>query len=89
MLDRRTQAEAMTRLKKIEGQIRGISRMVEETKYCIDIVNQVTAARRALDKVALLVMQQHMATCLTEAVSQQQGEPKIKEIVETLDHFLR
>ncbi|MBI2346447.1 MAG: metal-sensitive transcriptional regulator [Deltaproteobacteria bacterium] len=89
MLDAKTQGEALARLKKIEGQIRGVARMVEETKYCIEIVNQITAARRALEKVALLVMQQHMATCLTEAVTQQQGTPKIKELVRTLDQFLR
>lgn len=89
MLDPRTQTDVLARLRKIEGQIRGITRMVESTEYCIDIINQITAARRALEKVALMVMQQHMASCLAEAVSRKEEGPKIKELVTTIDQFLR
>ncbi|MBI4237771.1 MAG: metal-sensitive transcriptional regulator [Deltaproteobacteria bacterium] len=89
MLDHATKTQVSTRLKRIEGQIRGIAQMVDEGQYCIDIITQLHAARRALEQAALLVMQQHMRTCLTEAIQARKGDPKINELIETLDRFLR
>ena len=89
MLNPKTQKESLNRLGRIEGQVRGIQKMVEDRKYCIDILTQITAVRRALERVALLVMQQHMGTCVTEAISSRKGEPKIKELMKTIDQFLR
>ena len=56
------------RLKRIEGQVRGLQRMVDEDKYCIDVLDQVSAATRALQAVALELLDQHMAHCVRDAI---------------------
>lgn len=60
MINEETKKDVLPRLKKIEGQIKGIHKMVEKERYCIDIINQVTAAQRALDQVSLRVMRRHI-----------------------------
>ncbi len=57
--------ELLTRLARVEGQVRGISRMVEDERYCIDVVTQINAARAALDKIALGLLDDHVRHCLT------------------------
>jgi DNA-binding FrmR family transcriptional regulator len=84
MINEAVKKDAVARLKKIEGQIRGIMKMVDEEKYCIDIVNQVTAAEKALDGVAKIVMKRHVDSCVTEAIMQGEGENKIAELIETV-----
>jgi DNA-binding FrmR family transcriptional regulator len=56
------------RLSRVEGQIRGLSRMVEQDKYCIDILTQVSAATKALQSVAIKLLEEHMAHCVAQAV---------------------
>jgi CsoR family transcriptional regulator, copper-sensing transcriptional repressor len=56
------------RLRRVEGQVRGLQRMVEEDRYCIDILEQVSAATRALQAVALELLDDHMAHCVADAV---------------------
>ena len=56
------------RLRRIEGQVRGLQRMVEEDRYCIDILEQISAATRALQSVALQLLEAHMGHCVAEAV---------------------
>jgi len=63
--------------------------MVAEERYCIDIVNQITAVRRALEKVALKVMGSHMESCVSEAMRSHGGQKKIKELMDTIDQFVR
>ncbi len=58
----------LNRLRRIEGQVRGLQRMVESDTYCIDILAQVSAAARALESVALLLLDEHLAHCLTDAI---------------------
>ena len=60
--------DVLARLRRIEGQIRGLQRMVEEDKYCIDILTQITAATRALNKVALALLDDHMRHCVAGAI---------------------
>jgi len=79
----------LARLARVEGQVRGIARMVDQGKYCIDVVDQITAARRALEKVALLVMQRHMNSCVKRAMAEGRGEGLTQELVTSLDKFLR
>ncbi|MGD0875509.1 MAG: metal-sensitive transcriptional regulator [Acidimicrobiales bacterium] len=56
------------RLRRIEGQVRGLQRMVDEDRYCIDILEQISAATRALQSVALQLLEAHMGHCVAEAV---------------------
>lgn len=58
----------LARLKKIEGQIRGIHKMVEDDRYCIDVLQQISAATRALQGVALHLLDEHMSHCVANAV---------------------
>jgi DNA-binding FrmR family transcriptional regulator len=59
---------ALQRLKKIEGQVRGIQRMVEEEKYCIDILTQISAVRAALKSVGMVILKRHIETCVSGAI---------------------
>ena len=62
--------EYLKRLRRIEGQVRGLQKMVEDDKYCIDILTQVSAATRALQSVALGLLEDHLGHCVTEAVAE-------------------
>ncbi len=61
-----TKGDLQTRLRRIEGQVRGVERMVDEERYCIDIVTQIAAVQAALDKVALGVLDDHVRHCLAD-----------------------
>jgi DNA-binding FrmR family transcriptional regulator len=67
VIDQKMKMGAITRLKKVEGQVRGIQKMIEERRYCIDIVMQLTAAEAALHKVAESVLKNHLETCVLSA----------------------
>ena len=69
----------LKRLRRIEGQVRGLQRMVEEDKYCIDILTQVSAATRALQSFSLELLEEHLAHCVTEAAAK--GGPEANEKV--------
>ena len=77
------------RLKRVEGQVRGVARMVEERRYCIDIIQQLTAARKALDQVSLQIMNQHVNSCVADAIRRRDGEGKITELMQTITRFLK
>lgn len=82
-----THAENLIALRRIEGQIKGIQRMIEEKKYCVDIVNQVHASVNALRRVAEKILSKHMEHCVVEAIkgkSEQQKKEKIDEIMEVI-----
>ncbi len=78
----------ITRLSRAEGQIRGIRRMIEEEAYCIDVLQQVAAVRRALDRLALLLLRDHLETCVSDAILAKRPEEKIRELIETVDRYL-
>ncbi len=84
-----TNERLKARLARVEGQVRGVSRMLDEGKYCIDVIDQITAARRALERVALLVMRRHLNSCVKDAMAKGQGEELTKELLASLDKFLR
>jgi len=75
------------RLKRIEGQVRGLQRMVDEEKYCIDILTQITSVQAALEQVSLLLTEDHMRHCVTDAIQQGNGEEKIDEIMAVLKRY--
>jgi CsoR family transcriptional regulator, copper-sensing transcriptional repressor len=66
-------AALLKRLRRVEGQVRGIHRMVEEEAYCVDVLTQVTAVKRALEQVAVLLVEDHLRGCVLDAA--RAGEP--------------
>lgn len=79
----------LKRLNRAEGQVRGVSKMVHEDKYCIDILTQVSAAKAALDKVALELLRDHAKHCLTnDDVKQADNNPKADELVGAISRML-
>lgn len=86
-----TKAEHLRRLRRIEGQARGLQRMVEDDKYCIDILTQVSAANRALQSFALELLEEHMAHCVAEATQKggAEAEAKIKEATDAIARLVR
>ena len=79
----------LARLARVAGQVRGVSRMLKEGQYCIDVIDQITAARRALERVALLVMQRHLNSCVKDGMAAGRGEDLTKELVDSIDKFIR
>lgn len=89
MLNEVTKAKALGRLRRIEGQVQGLQRMIENEVYCVDILLQVSAVRGALEQVEKLLLGRHVESCVTEALrSGSKGERKQK-IDELLDVFAR
>ncbi|MEW8979072.1 MAG: metal-sensitive transcriptional regulator [Symbiobacterium sp.] len=79
----------LDRLKKIEGQVRGLQRMVEEDRYCVDILNQVAAVEAALNKVSLMLLEGHAKGCMAAAVRRGEGDEAVEELMQVLGRFLR
>jgi DNA-binding FrmR family transcriptional regulator len=75
------------RLKRAEGQVRGIFRMIEEDKYCIDILTQISATQAALDKVALELIHEHTKHCMMNAKTKQEQEQKADELVKAISRM--
>jgi len=77
----------LKRLRRIEGQVRGVERMVEEERYCIDVVTQVTAIQAALDKVALELLSDHAAHCVAGAEGDRRE--RTEELMDAVKRLLR
>jgi CsoR family transcriptional regulator, copper-sensing transcriptional repressor len=77
-------AQLLRRLARIEGQVRGITRMVERDEYCIDIMQQTAALRAAVDSVTLLLMEDHVAGCLAGAVKSRDSAALTEEVMEVV-----
>lgn len=73
---------AIKRLKRAEGQVKGILRMVEENKYCIDILTQIAAARGALHKAGMVILKSHIEHCVSDAIKS--GEKESQDLIEEL-----
>jgi DNA-binding FrmR family transcriptional regulator len=78
----------LKRLRRIEGQIRGLQRMVEDDKYCIDILTQVAAATKALQAVALGLLEEHLGHCVVQAVTEG-GDTATEKVREASDAIAR
>lgn len=76
------------RLKRAEGQVRGIARMVEEDKYCIDILTQINAAQAALDKVAVELVRDHARHCMMHTKGEKDQQKKADELVGAISRML-
>ncbi|MGB9813063.1 MAG: metal-sensitive transcriptional regulator [Thermovenabulum sp.] len=77
------------RLSRIEGQIKGIEKMIEEGKYCIDVLNQIAAVRAALKKVGIIILKEHTKGCVLNSKGTGEEEEKISELMELIEKFLR
>ena len=86
-----TKDDYLKRLRRIEGQIRGISRMVEQDTYCIDVLTQVAAATKALQAVSLGLLEDHMSHCVIHAArsSDAEGRAKIREASDAIARLIR
>jgi DNA-binding FrmR family transcriptional regulator len=78
----------LKRLRRIEGQVRGLQRMVEEDTYCIDILTQVAAATRALQSVAIGLLEEHLGHCVTQALAEG-GDTAAEKVREASDAIAR
>ena len=88
---RANKEDHLKRLRRIDGQVRGISKMVEEDKYCIDILTQVSAATKALQSVALGLLDEHMGSCVVNAARAGGAEQdqKLKEAADAIARLVR
>jgi DNA-binding FrmR family transcriptional regulator len=84
-------AEVARRLRRIEGQVRGLERMVDEDAYCIDMMTQISAATRALEAVALELLDAHLRHCVTEAIASggPDAEAKVAEASTAIARLVR
>jgi len=86
-----TKQRHLNRLRRIEGQVRGLQRMVEQDQYCIDILTQVSAVNRALQAVSLELLEEHMAGCVVEAAARggDEAQAKVKEASDAIARLVR
>jgi DNA-binding FrmR family transcriptional regulator len=77
------------RLSRIEGQVRGLRKMVEEDRYCIDVLTQVSAVQSALQSVALLLLRDHTQHCVAEAIRSGEGSDEVRELSEAVERLVR
>jgi DNA-binding FrmR family transcriptional regulator len=84
-------AAHVTRLRRIEGQVRGLQRLVESDTYCIDVLTQVSAAKRALDSFALSLLEEHLGHCVADAITRggDEAEDKITEASAAIARLVR
>lgn len=91
VLDQAQQQSLLTRLSRIEGQIRGIRRMIQEPRLCVDILQQLAAAEAALNRISLAVLRFHVEKCVPDGVAR--GEPerskRLGELVDIFDRFAK
>jgi len=89
MMDEDTKGRALGRLRRIEGQVQGIQRMVEEDKYCVDILLQLAAVQGAVEQVQKIVLGQHIETCVSEAIRSGNARERQKKVGELMEVFSR
>lgn len=82
-----TQKSCTGRLRRVEGQVRGIARMIEEQRYCIDVVTQIQAAKAALQRVEEEVLKDHVATCVEHAIASGNADDQRQKVAELLQVF--
>jgi len=85
----KTKLSCIKRLSRIEGQVRGLARMVEDERYCIDIVTQVSAVRAALRRVEEEVLREHVAHCVEHAIASGDADEQRQKVAELMDVLTR
>jgi DNA-binding FrmR family transcriptional regulator len=91
-MQRENKPGLLNRLRRVEGQVRGIARMVEEDRYCIDILTQLRAVRAALGRVETEILKEHLGHCVEGAIAsgdQDEQRRKMAELIELIEHAAR
>ncbi len=82
--------KVQNRLRRIEGQVRGLQRMVDEEVYCVDVLTQISSAVSALEKVGTILLKDHVEHCVRESIEKGEGaDEKIEELTAAVERFLR
>jgi len=89
MLNERERDDIKKRLRKTGGQINGIEKMVEDGRYCVDILQQISAARAALNKVALMILESHTKSCVVTAIQDNHAAESIEELIGIISKFTK
>jgi DNA-binding FrmR family transcriptional regulator len=84
-----TKKSVSARIARIEGQVRGVSQMIEQDRYCLEVVTQVRAARAALAKIEQIVLADHLGSCVEQAIMSGDPEEQRKKVAELIDVFSR
>jgi DNA-binding FrmR family transcriptional regulator len=84
-----TKEQLQTRLRRIEGQVRGIQNMVEEDRYCIDVLTQISAIQAALDKVALGLLDGHVGHCMHEGAAEGRSDEMTAEMMAAIGRLMK
>lgn len=80
----------VARLRRIEGQVRGLQKMIDEEKYCVDVLTQVSSVMAALQGVGLIVLEDHIQGCVRDAIeSGESGDQVINELIDVLQRFVK
>ena len=74
-------SDNLSSLRRIEGQVRGVQQMIDDKRYCIDIVNQIKAIKSALSRVESQILEKHLRSCVTQVLNKKEMEEKITELV--------
>jgi DNA-binding FrmR family transcriptional regulator len=86
---RRQETEVLSRLRKATGQLAGVTSMYEDDRYCIDVLDQLSAVTAAVDAVALLILTDHINACVREAIDTGDTEDKVTELVAAIRRYIR
>lgn len=89
MLNEKEKNDLTKRLKKIGGQVNGIEKMVNDSRYCVDILQQIMAARSALNQVGLIILESHTRSCVVNAIQEDRAEETISELLAVLSKFTK
>ncbi len=85
----RDKEEVRRRLRRIAGQVRGLEKMVDEDRYCIDVLTQVSAVKAALESVALLLLEDHIDHCVADAIRAGDGADKVYQLTAAIERFVK
>lgn len=88
LVHRSNKDDLVKRLNRIEGQVRGISKMISEDKYCVDILNQIAAARAALDQVGLIILEGHVRGCVVRGIKEANEDAIVTELLDVIKRFV-
>lgn len=88
-VDRKDKDDLLKRLNRIGGQVEGLSRMIAQDRYCVDVITQIAAVRSALDALGLKLLHDHAHGCVQHAVKSGEGDRAIEELMKVVERFAR